>query len=216
MVKAFIFDMDGVIIDSEPIHFEVDQKVMAHFGIDMKPEELDRFVGMTNPEMWRIVKEEYPISQSISELIDYQVSSKIDLINSLDLAPIAGIRELIQALKEHDVKLALASSSPPNFIEAVLNKFQLRAYFDCVVSGEEVARGKPAPDVFLQAAHLLSVQPSECIVLEDSGNGVKAAKAANMTCIGFINPNSGNQDLSMADVTVHAISEIHVNDLLRK
>lgn len=215
MVQAFIFDMDGVIIDSEPLHFEVDAKVMAHLGIDMKTEELERFVGMTNPEMWRLVKQEYPISKSIEELIEFQMSEKIKLIQSRDLSPIDGIPELIRDLRKHKLKLGLASSSPPNFIEAVLNKFQLRDSFDCIVSGEEVPRGKPAPDVFLEAARLLGVQPEACIVLEDASHGVKAAKAANMMCIGFINPNSGNQDLSMADRRVHAIRDIHVAELLK-
>lgn len=214
-MKAFIFDMDGVIIDSEPIHFEVDAMIMDHLGIDMKPEQLERFVGMTNPEMWRLIKQEYPISKSVEEIMDLQVSEKIKLIRFRDLSPIDGIPELIHALKQHGLKLGLASSSPPRFIEAVLDQFLLRECFDCIVSGEEVPRGKPAPDVFLEAARLLDVRPEDCIVLEDASHGVKAAKAANMFCIGFVNPNSGNQDLSLADRRVHAIRDIHVDELLK-
>lgn len=213
-MKAFLFDMDGVIIDSEPIHFEVDLQVMADLGIDMKPEGLQRFVGMTNPEMWRMLKQEHRIAKSISDIMDEQNAIKIERIRTLDLAPIDGIPELIGELKAHGIKLALASSSPPAFIEAVLDKFQLRPQFDCVVSGEEVERGKPAPDVFLRAAERLGVEPVDCVVLEDSAHGVKAAKAAGMTCIGFLNPNSGNQDLSLADMTVHSIRKINVGELL--
>lgn len=213
MKKAFIFDMDGVIIDSEPIHFDIDVKTMKYLGINISPQELERFVGMTNPDMWRILKQEYNISMPIEEIIDVQLSSKIKVVRELELAPIDGIVELILELKKLDMKLGIASSSPRIFINEVLKKFQIEAYFECVVSGEEVTNGKPAPDIYLEAARQLNVNANECIVLEDSRNGIKAAKAASMRCIGFINPNSGDQDLSLADVIVSTIREINVNDL---
>lgn len=213
MKKAFIFDMDGVIIDSEPIHFDIDVKTMKYLGINISPQELERFVGMTNPDMWRILKQEYNISMPIEEIIDVQLSSKIKVVRELELAPIDGIVELILELKKLDMKLGIASSSPRIFINEVLKKFQIETYFECVVSGEEVTHGKPAPDIYLEAARQLDVNANECIVLEDSKNGIKAAKAASMRCIGFINPNSGDQDLTLADVIVSTIREINVNDL---
>lgn len=213
MKKAFIFDMDGVIIDSEPIHFDIDVKTMKYLGINISPQELERFVGMTNPDMWRILKQEYNISMPIEEIIDVQLSSKIKVVRELELAPIDGIVELILELKKLDMKLGIASSSPRIFINEVLKKFQIETYFECVVSGEEVTHGKPAPDIYLEAARQLDVNANECIVLEDSRNGIKAAKAASMRCIGFINPNSGDQDLTLADVIVSTIREINVNDL---
>lgn len=210
MKKAFIFDMDGVIIDSEPIHFDIDVQTMEYLGIPISPQELERFVGMTNPDMWRILKQEYNIAKPVEEIIDYQLSSKIKAVRALELAPIAGIMELISNLKKLGMKLGIASSSPRVFINEVLMKFQIGQYFDCVVSGEEVANGKPAPDIYVEAARQLGVHASECIVLEDSSNGIKAAQAANMRCIGFINPNSGNQDVTFADVIISKISEINV------
>ena len=124
------------------------------------------------------------------------------------MEPIDGIRELLAELKALNIPAAIASSSPPVFIKAVLRKFDLLDHFECVVSGEEVERGKPAPDVYLKAAELLGVKPQDCMVLEDARHGVAAAKAAGMKCIGFVNPNSGNQDLSQADYVVHAVSEV--------
>ncbi|MFE9274971.1 HAD family hydrolase [Paenibacillus glucanolyticus] len=208
MIQAFIFDMDGVIIDSEPMHFEVDIQVMNYYGSAITHEQLEQYVGMTNPEMWAAVKEQHNLTPSVSEIIEYQLSNKIEMLTSSEMEPIDGIRELLAELKARNIPAAIASSSPPVFIKAVLRKFDLLDHFECVVSGEEVERGKPAPDVYLKAAELLGVKPQDCMVLEDARHGVAAAKAAGMKCIGFVNPNSGNQDLSQADYMVHAVSEV--------
>jgi HAD superfamily hydrolase (TIGR01509 family) len=104
--------------------------------------------------------------------------------------------------------MALASSSTQRVIDTVLEKLALVGVFDPVVSGEEVEHGKPAPDIFLRTAGLLEIPPETCLVIEDSANGVRAAKAAGMVCIGFRNPNSGAQDLSAADAIVASLDEI--------
>ncbi|WP_373232206.1 HAD family hydrolase [Cohnella sp.] len=213
-MKAFIFDMDGVIIDSEPLHFEVDIQTMSYLGAQITKEQLERFVGMTNPEMWALIKEEYGVTQTVSEIIEYQLSAKIRSLRELVIEPIEGIKELIHEIKNRNLPIGIASSSPRVFIEEVLEKFHIRHYFDCVVSGEEVNQGKPAPDVYLEAAKLLGVNPLHCIVIEDSRNGIKAAKAAGMKCIGYVNENSGNQDLSEADHIVQSINDININGLL--
>jgi HAD superfamily hydrolase (TIGR01509 family) len=206
--------MDGVIIDSEPIHFDIDVKTMSFLGAAITQNELERYVGMTNPEMWAIIKQEFNLPQSVSEIIDYQLSAKIEMLRSTEIEPIDGINDLILELKKHNILLGIASSSPIKFINEVLIKFNFLHYFDCVVSGEEVAKGKPAPDVYLEAARQLGVTPDKCIVLEDSKNGVASAKAAEMKCIGFINQNSGNQDLSKADSLVRTIRDIEVEEFL--
>ncbi|MBB6635281.1 HAD family hydrolase [Cohnella thailandensis] len=218
-MRAFIFDMDGVIIDSEPIHFRLDTATMEHYGVAIAPHELERFVGMTNPEMWAILKEQYKLAPDSTEIIEYQLGTKIEYVQSATMSPIEGIPELLAELKGKQIRIGLASSSPIRFIEAVLHRFKLQELFDCIVSGEEVERGKPEPDVYLEAARQLGVEPKECIVLEDSRNGVRAAKSAGMSCIGFANPNSGNQDLSLADAIVHSIREINslfMEELSRK
>ncbi|QJD82640.1 HAD family hydrolase [Cohnella herbarum] len=213
MFKAFIFDMDGVIIDSEPIHFEVDILTMRHYRTEISKEQLERFVGMTNPEMWTILIEEYKLSQSVAEIIDYQLSTKIKILKESPIAPIDGIVDLLRELKQLNVPIGLASSSPRLFIAEVLSKFQIEHYFSSIVSGEEVENGKPAPDVFLEAAKLLGVSPSDCVVIEDSRNGIRAAKAAGMKCIGYVNENSGNQDLTAADRVVTSIRDINLDQL---
>ncbi|ANY75933.1 phosphatase [Paenibacillus ihbetae] len=208
MIQAFIFDMDGVIIDSEPLHFEVDIQVMKDFGASITQEQLEKYVGMTNPEMWKLIREEYHLQRTVSEIIDYQLSNKIKILTAREMEPIDGIRELLADLKASGIPVGIASSSPPVFIKAVLDKFGLLDAFNCIVSGEEVERGKPAPDVYLKAAELLGVEPASCMVLEDARHGIAAAKAAGMQCIGYVNPNSGNQDLSAADYVVRSIAEV--------
>lgn len=209
-MKAVIFDMDGVIIDSEPIHLEVDMKTLKELGCDISEEELGKYVGTTNEYMFEDLKRAYNISESIEEIIDKKVKMTKDKIINSDLEPIIGIKELLIDLKNKNILTAIASSSPRDFIDLVISKFKLQNYFTYIISGEEVQNGKPAPDIYIEAAKKLGVLSKECIVIEDSKNGVLASKSAGMKCIGFQNVNSGNQDLSKADVVVKSIPEIKI------
>ncbi|MDF2985937.1 MAG: HAD-superfamily hydrolase, subfamily variant 3 [Eubacterium sp.] len=213
MIKAFIFDMDGVIIDSEPLHFQSDKLVMKEFGIDIPDSELMKFVGVTNPKMWADLIKSYNLGASIEKLLEIQNKYKRELFGQGTLQAISGIPELISDLKERNILLGLASSSSREFIEMILKNLNIYDYFDIVISGEEVKNSKPAPDIFLKAAEGLGVKPSECIVLEDSGHGVNAAKAAGMKCIAFKNPSSGNQDLSLADCLVCTLEKLNYMEI---
>lgn len=197
--------MDGVIIDSEPLHFESDRMVMREFGVELTDEELNRFVGVANPQMWAELKDKYNINLTIDELLERQHANKLKLLEESQLETISGIDELISDLQKKGIAIALASSSSREFIELVLKKLGIIDCFQVIVSGDDVEKGKPEPDIFLKAAELLKVSPENCIVLEDSEHGVNAAKKAGMKCIGFINPNSGNQDLSKADKVVSTL-----------
>lgn len=210
-MKAVIFDMDGVIIDSEPIHFEVDMQTMRDLGFDISSEELEKYVGTTNEYMFTDLKNKYNINQSIEEIINYKVELTKKKIIQSDLDPIEGIKELLVDLKNKNIPTAIASSSPRSFIDVVVAKFNLQDYFKYIISGEEVVNGKPAPDVYIETAKKLGLPPEECTVIEDSRNGVLAAKTAGMKCIGFQNINSGNQDLSKADIIVKSITEIKIS-----
>lgn len=207
-MKAVIFDMDGVIIDSEPIHLEVDIQTMRNLGCDISVEELETYVGTTNEYMLTEIKKNYNISESIEEIISYKVEMTKKKIMQSNIEPIDGIRVLLSDLKNKNIPTSIASSSPRDFIDVVVSKFELQDYFTYIVSGEDVAYGKPAPDIYIETAKKLKLAPEDCTVIEDSKNGVLAAKAAGMKCIGFQNINSGNQDLSKADVIVKSIKEI--------
>jgi HAD superfamily hydrolase (TIGR01509 family) len=209
-MKAVIFDMDGVIIDSEPIHFEVDIETMKYFGCNISKEDLNTYVGTTNEYMYTDIKKKYKLDKSVEEIINYRSELVKRKVIESDLVPIEGIRNLLKALKDKNIPAAIASSSPRDFIEVVVSKFQLEDYFSCILSGEEVENGKPAPDIYVETAKKLGISPEECIVIEDSKNGVLAAKKAGMKCIGFKNINSGDQDLSKADCIVSSILDVNI------
>lgn len=208
-LKAVIFDMDGVIIDSEPIHFIVEQKMFDNLGLRITEEEQHSYVGVPMKDMWRLIRTRHSLTHSEEQLL---ASHKEQLIaHFLTAEPfeaMEGLRELLGEIKGRGLKVAVASSSPRQLIETVLARLRLTLMFDVIVSGEEVKQGKPSPDIFMRAASLLQVTASECIVIEDSCNGVRAAKSAGMECIGFYNQNSGNQDISGADRIIRHFSEI--------
>lgn len=206
MIKGFIFDMDGVIIDSEPLHFELNRRIMRDFGLELPDEVFIPYVGITNEQMWSELIERYRLNTTIVELQEKEALLKREVFQ--DLEPIKGIPELLANLKKDGIAIGLASSSSREFIEMVLEKLQIRGYFQAVVSGRELTRSKPDPEIFLRTAELLNVKPVDCLVLEDSRHGVEAAKRAGMKCIAFQNPNSGPQDLSRADKIVHTLENL--------
>ena len=214
MLEAVIFDMDGVIVDSEPWHLEINLELYEELGFKLTLEEYKQFIGKSNIDMWSLLKNKYSLKQSIPEILKIQGEKSIQHLQQQKDGLIEGILPLLRTLKEKGIPIGLASSSSLEYIEAVLNKYKIREYFRVVVSGENMEKGKPAPDIFLYTAELLGAKPENCVVIEDSENGVKAAKAGGMRCIGFINPNSGEQDLRGADWRIDSIKEIRFEDLI--
>ncbi|MBM7841299.1 HAD superfamily hydrolase (TIGR01509 family) [Alkalihalobacillus xiaoxiensis] len=210
-MNGFIFDMDGVIIDSQPLHFDVEVALCKKYGIELETGELESYVGMRSEDVWAQIKERHGASFDVRAIYEESNSAKLTYLKESNLGPIAGINDLLQQLKANQYRIGLASSSPRVFIESVLSTFQIDSYFDIVVSGEEVDYGKPAPDIYLAAANELGVSPVSCTVLEDAAQGIQSAKSANMTVIGYRNLHSGNQDLSKADFQVDSINQIIPN-----
>ncbi|MFW6022412.1 MAG: HAD family hydrolase [Halanaerobiaceae bacterium] len=212
-LKAVIFDMDGVIIDSEPIHYEVNKKLYDELEIEIKDEEYRKFIGVSNSDHWGYLKEKHKLVESIEELVARQNSRNIGHLNNSTEEPILGVVQLIEELERQNIKIGLASSSDMRYIKAVIEKFGIDDYFQTMTSGEDMERGKPHPDIFQETASKLDEDSENCVVIEDSENGVKAALNANMKCIGYINPNSHNQDLSLAHITVDSIEKITIQML---
>lgn len=213
MLKSVIFDLDGVIIDSEPLHYEVNLLIFNRFNVKISDEEYLSFIGKSNKQIWTYIKEKNNIGIDTDELVDMQLKENINYLHKYDLKPIDGVYKLIKDLKEHDIPLGVASSSPMAFIDEVLNLFDLKKYFDKIVSGENIKFSKPNPDIFLLTARGLDIDSKCCAVIEDSTNGVLASKAAGMKCIGYYNPNSGKQDLSKADVIIDDFNKINFNSI---
>ncbi len=213
MLRAIIFDMDGVLVDSEPVHFKANQIVMQkHFGIELNYDEDKKFIGSTVEHIWKSYKERYNIEgYEWNELMDMGEKELENIIEKDGYPIIDGAKEFVFSLKnisEKGYKLAIASSSPMKKILRNIKTIGIEDCFDVLVSGMEVGKPKPNPDIFLEAANKLGVEPNECIVIEDSCNGTRAAKAAGMACLGFINKNSGDQDLSVADYLFESFRNI--------
>jgi HAD superfamily hydrolase (TIGR01549 family) len=210
-IKAVIFDMDGVIIDSEPLYFQIQQRLFKELNISVSELEYDAFIGAGMQFMWEILSSRYSLPLTVPHLISLNNERIYDTFNKLvTLESTQGFLPLLTSIKKLKIKTAVASSTSKKIINVILSKLEIIQEFDVIVSSEEVPHSKPEPDIFLETAERLNVDPANCIVIEDSTNGVKAAVKAGMQCIGFANKNSGDQDLSNADIVVYKFSEINL------
>ncbi|WP_246577961.1 HAD family hydrolase [Clostridium psychrophilum] len=210
-LKAVIFDMDGVIIDSEPTHIKLENEIYKKLDIEVTGDEHHSFVGATSHYMWESLKNKHNLNQTLDELIENDRNNYFKYLNSdeCDITLIDGVKELIKDFHENGIKLAIASSSPLNVIVTIAKKFQIEEYFEVFVTGDYVQRSKPEPDIFLFASKKLGVKPENCLVIEDSHNGVRAAKKAGMKCVGINSDPTGSQDISMADLVINSFKEVN-------
>lgn len=211
MLKGIIFDMDGVLIDSEPVHAEANKMLFHELNLPFDPEYYSQFIGTTTDFMWDKMITDFHITLSKDELME-KSTAYVNEINGKAGYPIMPFAsEMIIRLKSAGVKLALASSSGVERIKQVLKKMQIDDCFDGIVSGMLVKHPKPAPDTFLEAAKLLKLQPEECIVIEDSYNGMKAAKNANMICIKYENENNSSVSIEYADYILQGFEDVDLD-----
>lgn len=213
---AFIFDMDGVLIDSQPIHYDADIAMMAHFGVQVTREQVEQYAGMTNPMRFPIYQKVFQIPAALEDMLSYRADIVRKLFVESHAHAIHGSKALLERIKTAGFAIGLASSTDHALIEWILDTIGLLLYFDVIVSGEEVPQGKPAPDVYLEAAHQLGVLPCDCFVIEDSTHGIHAAKAAGMWVLGYKNPTSGKQDLSLADAITDDFTKVQLETFLQK
>jgi HAD superfamily hydrolase (TIGR01509 family) len=174
-------------LDSQPLHYKIDIAVLARSGYAATLQTVTPFTGMSNPDRWPKYKAVLDLQPSAEQLIAWANEIMLEMFEKEPLTPIDGIPQLIDALQAKKLPLAVASSSSHALIDLILGKIGLAGRFDALVSGEDVTIGKPAPDVFLYAAKKLNTAPRECLVVEDSSNGILAAKRAGMVCVAYKN-----------------------------
>lgn len=201
MVKAVVFDFDGVIADSEPLH-EVAEKMIFR-QLDVEPD--GDITGLRFEDILRNISEKNGLTLDIERLIERKFQIMID-IAKVGIEPIENSIELVNSLG--GIKLAIVSNSRRNWVEFVLNKFGIYKKFNAIVTAEDVKRGKPGAEPYLLASKRLGINPEDCLAVEDSSPGVKSAKAAGMRCVAFQSPNTKNQDLSSADCSIKDLLEI--------
>lgn len=208
MLEAVLFDMDGVIIDTEPFFLRSESMLLKEFGVDTELEYHFRYQGTTHEYMWEAMKNEFNLDAPVGELVERANVIRNRLMEEDGLQPIPGVIPFIARLHEAGVPLAIASSSPLTDIHKAVKALDIEKYFSYFVSGESVAHSKPAPDIFLDAAENVKANPENCVVIEDSKNGVASAYAAGCKCIGFRNLEFPPQDLSLATVIVTDFSDL--------
>lgn len=207
--------MDGVIVDTEPVHKYAYYQHFNELGIEVSEQLYASFTGNSTRNVFQKIKDTFGLHHDVEELI----LRKRHLFNEAfdtkpDLELIEGVHQLIKNLHENDMQLILASSASKSTINRVFTRFDLYPYFTHTVSGEDFPKSKPDPTIFLHAASLSVVPKEHCIVIEDSTNGVQAAKSADIFCIGYHSDNSKHQDLSLADHIIHDFSEIDFETIL--
>ncbi len=208
MLKAIIFDMDGVIINSEPQHERAALRVFARHGVHVGAEYHDQYVGSSTRKMAEETIENFGLSVTAETLLEELNIEKKTVLQEEGYQPLPGIIGMIEKLHSAGIRLAIASSSSPSEIEDCAKALGIQKYFDKLVSSAHVKKPKPAPDIFTLALKELGVIPKEAIVIEDSGNGCLAAKAAGIACAGYINPHSGEQDLSSAAILLESFENL--------
>jgi len=209
MIEAIIFDMDGVLVDSEPFHIEIEKRQFERNKLIVSAEEHLNYMGMASDVMWRTIVNKHQLNIPVEELIDQNRTESIRYFSELATIPVMpGLIELLEMLKGKNYPMAVASSSFPEIIELILKKTELRDYFRVVVSSQEAGKSKPEPDVFLLAAKKLGVPPTNCIVIEDSFNGIAAAHAANMHCVAYQGPGSNPQQQNEADAVITSFDQL--------
>jgi HAD superfamily hydrolase (TIGR01509 family) len=205
--QAVIFDMDGVLVDSEPFGFEAMRRMVARYGLGYSEQENAEFLGRTTLESCRILKARHGLPDAAETLADFYIEGMLAQIEEGPV-PMPGVPDVLERVRAGGYRLAIASSAELRVIHANLTALALGPLFEAVVSGTQVARGKPAPDVFIAAADRLAVPPDRCLVVEDSRNGLLAAKAAGMICAVVPCAYTRHQDFREADHHLTALPDL--------
>ena len=209
-LQAVIWDMDGVLIDSEHIHQETWVIALEKFGLPVYPERLKRSFGMTS-EMVVQMMVDGPISEKLVSQICNEKSQLFQKAIQNNMVIIPGVKSWLDSFRNNGVSQAVASSGAPENIEITLGKLRIKDYFEVIVSGKDLP-SKPEPFVFLKTADMLSINPLHCLVIEDSIAGVKAAKAAGMKCtaVATTYPLSA---LDQADIVIENLSHMMIGQI---
>ena len=207
MIKAVIFDMDGVIIDSEGVYLEYQLEFAKKRNPNVKLEDLYPMVGATKQECWEVVERVVSNGQTWEELRNEfrqrDIYSEIDYRNIYRLE----VTDTLKQLKEAGFRLALASSTHLELVERVLKENGIREYFEAVVSGEQFKKSKPDPEIYLYTAGQLKLKPEECLAVEDSTIGITAAHRAGLKIAAVIDTRYGF-DQSLADYKLNRVKEV--------
>ena len=207
-MNYIIFDMDGVLLDSEPMHQGIIYETFQLEGIPFDKAYIQTLTGMSAFPMWEKVKHDAQRSESVEELIKFHRDYFFKRLPEVKVPLVPHVKDVLEKFKNEGKHLSLASSSGRKLIDIFTQQTNIAHYFEVIMSGDDVQYSKPNPEIFLKVAQWYGLPATQFTVIEDSTNGVKAAKSAGMQCVGFQNPLSGGQDLSQADLLIHSMQEL--------
>ena len=211
--QAVIFDMDGVLVDSEPLHLVSTNVVLGRFGHGLSAEENEIYLGWNEQSYWSALLERFGIDAAIEDCIAEREAEILRLFHEeVPVAP--GVVDFVHALRDRGIPRAVASSSDRRVIDAVLERSGLAGSFDAIASGDEVSRSKPDPEIFLLAASRLGVEPERCLVFEDAPHGAQGALSAGMRCIRVVTQTTRRLSFPRVDKDIEGFQGLGVDDVL--
>lgn len=217
MIKAVIFDMDGVLVNSEPLHKKAYYNMFKDFKLDVSESLYESFTGKSTYSICEQLCLKFNLSITPYELVNSKRKHfKYIFENDKSFKMIDGAFELIKDYYKNNLKLVLASSASMLTINKVFEKFDLDKFFVAKISGADLKQSKPNPEIFLKAAKISGHNKKDCIVIEDSTNGIIAANSAGIFCVGYKSKNSINQNYSLADLVISNFNQICFKEISKK
>lgn len=214
MIKAILFDMDGVLSDTEPLHFMALQMLMKTYNIFLPDSSFEDYIGISEEKIWEVAREEYKIKDGFIEFEDKRRGFFYRIIKE-SMHPAKGLHRLMEELEKNKIKIALVTSSGKKVADAVLEQLNIRQYFDVMVTADDVKNKKPHNEPYLLALRRLGVNPKDGVAVEDSPHGIESAKSSGLFCIGVDTYNK-KEIVSMADMAVASLDEITLEKIAGK
>lgn len=210
MLKAVLFDMDGVIVNTEPLHFKAYYNMFETIGVKVPLEHYQTYTGRSTINTCKGICDHFNLPHQPEELVQLKRQAfKSLFLNDPDLDLLPGVLDLIKNYYNNGITLVLASSASEVTINDVFTRFDLDKYFKGKISGASLAASKPHPEIFLRAAEIAGESTKHCMVIEDSTSGIQAAHSAGIYCVAFKSPHSKNQDYTLANKVIDDYSAIH-------
>lgn len=215
MIKAVIFDVDGLMFDTEPLFSKVQVSIAEKRGKIFTPEIKHKMMGTKQIDGVKILLNELGIKENPETVLQEYVDSYKELIKK-EIQPMPGLFELLDFLEIKNIRKAVATSSMREWIDVIFDKLNLSSRFEFITTAEECERGKPDPEIYNKSTKRLGLNSSDCLVLEDSPNGIKAAKEAGCIAVAIPNEFTKGQDLSRADLIVERLDNQKLFDFILK
>ena len=189
MLKAVIFDFDGVIVNSEPLHYQVEKEMFLEKGMEVSYQEYCEYAGISEAETYQLLADKYNVELNAEIMLPDKIERFKQMLMTLKTLPvIAGVEDLIRDLHQHGTKMCVATSGTYQIAEAILKKLGLWQYFEFIIAGNQLEKAKPDPEIFIRARERLGTISRECLIIEDSINGIKGGIAAQIPVIAFNYP----------------------------